>query len=199
MRMRRPAPARRRRSRWARWRQSWWWGMLFAVVAVAGLRLGYSLGSRWVPQPGGPTTVVQTQTQPAPPTASLPVRQATRPETAVKRLDGSAATVGPEEPSVPALARVQQSGPAGQLLYRVQVGNYSARHAAESLRLRLQAAGYEGFVTSGPPYRVQVGAFSGMSRAQDLAVSLRQDGFEPVFIDAAAGDGAGQVGAGGPL
>ncbi|MDI6638185.1 MAG: SPOR domain-containing protein [Bacillota bacterium] len=70
----------------------------------------------------------------------------------------------------------------GQILYRVQVGEFDDRTGAESLARELAGAGYPGFVTGGVPYRVQVGAFAEKANAERLAAELEAKGYSVVVV-----------------
>ena len=78
-------------------------------------------------------------------------------------------------------AQVPPAAP-GQILYRVQVGEFDERTGAESLARELAGAGYLGFVTGGAPYRVQVGAFAEKVNADRLAAELEAKGFSVVVV-----------------
>ncbi|MGE5587819.1 MAG: SPOR domain-containing protein [Clostridia bacterium] len=71
---------------------------------------------------------------------------------------------------------------AGQVLYRVQVGEFDDRTGAEALARELGGAGYPGFVTGGAPYRVQVGAFAEKVNAERLAAEIEARGYSVVVV-----------------
>ncbi|MGE5573743.1 MAG: SPOR domain-containing protein [Bacillota bacterium] len=70
----------------------------------------------------------------------------------------------------------------GEILYRVQVGEFDDRTGAETLARELSGAGYPGFVTSAAPYRVQVGAFADKANADSLVAELEAKGYTVVVM-----------------
>lgn len=78
-----------------------------------------------------------------------------------------------------------QSQPAqiqGTEFYRVQAGVFNQLSNAEAQVALLREAGFEAFISPGPPYRVQTGAFSTLENAERYAAQLREKGFDAVVI-----------------
>lgn len=67
--------------------------------------------------------------------------------------------------------------------WKVQVGAYSHREGAETMKAKLAAAGFSGFIVlSGSLYRVQVGAFSLKTGAETTATKLKTAGFSTYLV-----------------
>lgn len=66
--------------------------------------------------------------------------------------------------------------------YRVQAGVFNHLSNAEAQVALLRDAGFEAFITPGPPYRVQTGAFSTLENAERYANELKAEGFEVAVI-----------------
>ena len=64
-------------------------------------------------------------------------------------------------------------------LYRVQVGAFTKKAAAERKRQAVQAAGFDAFITcvDGKLWRVQVGAYAERSNAEKMLAKLQKAGF----------------------
>ncbi|NLM69343.1 MAG: SPOR domain-containing protein, partial [Firmicutes bacterium] len=66
--------------------------------------------------------------------------------------------------------------------YRVQAGVFNQLSNAEAQVALLREAGFEAFISPGPPYRVQTGAFSTLENAERYAAQLREKGFDAAVI-----------------
>jgi cell division protein FtsN len=114
----------------------------------------------------------------APPPVPRPVKPARPPETR-READRSPETAPPSAAPAPP--------PAAGAAYTVQVGAYSQRTPAETLRGTLAAAGHdarlvEGATPGGVRYRVQVGTFPTREAARETASRLAAERSLPAFV-----------------
>jgi cell division septation protein DedD len=63
-------------------------------------------------------------------------------------------------------------------LYKVHVGNFDSKAAAQVVAEQLRKSGYDIYVTTTAPYRVQVGAFKDQANASKIYTELEERGFD---------------------
>ncbi len=166
--------------------------MVLMLIIMAGLAIGlgvlmgrYAFGllaSGPGPNDGRPPQVAT----PVVPAGATDDTTSTQPNGADVSIPGGTPSVT-GEPSTTAPYPADEGATAppvisGQILYRVQVGEFDDRTGAEGLARELAGAGYPGFVTGGAPYRVQVGAFSEKANADRLASELETKGHSVVVM-----------------
>lgn len=96
----------------------------------------------------------------------------------------SSAISQPQQPGQTATQSAQSSAVTATSsgLYKVQVGSFDDRAAAEALAGQLKRLGYtDAWVTSTLPHRVQVGAYSNPDNASKVVNELESSGYS-VFI-----------------
>ncbi|MEC9487887.1 MAG: SPOR domain-containing protein [Halanaerobium sp.] len=71
---------------------------------------------------------------------------------------------------------------SGQTVFVVQVGAFSQKGNADSVREELVKAGFNAYVVGTSPYKVQVGAFSQRSDAEKLEKELEAKGYVDAFV-----------------
>ena len=79
--------------------------------------------------------------------------------------------------------------PAGDTLYRVQVGAYRIKRNADSMKARLKADGYDAIIVQTTIngqliYRVQVGAYRIKSNADAMQKNLKNAGYDAIIVEA---------------
>ncbi len=87
-----------------------------------------------------------------------------------------------------AVREARASCDPGSQLFAVQLGAFSARSGAETLRARVEEAGFAAYLMSRGGdglHRVRTGRFVHMTSAARYAERLRQEGFEAVVVLAA--------------
>lgn len=96
---------------------------------------------------------------------------------ATSSLSQTSADSQPQQPTQSSAGSATSSG-----LYKVQVGAFDDRDAAEVLAGQLKRQGYpDAWVTSTVPHRVQVGAYSNPDNASKIVNELESSGYS-VFI-----------------
>lgn len=81
------------------------------------------------------------------------------------------------------LGLTKKSGGEAVTLYRVQCGAFAIRLNANTLKKKLESAGYGCMVvTSNRLYKVQCGAFTNRANAENLQRQLKEAGFEAVVV-----------------
>jgi hypothetical protein len=160
-------------------------------------------GAAGVTAPAGTAPAV---TAPAPQAATQPPTAAPVPQEAVKQATLPAAVKRPEAPvpgdvrpdapadstkgaaaseeAVPALAPAREAveeqqavSPTSTVFWRVRIGRYNTREAAEADLHRVQLSVPEAIVVHDGVFRIQAGAFSERQRAEMLATELSRRGF----------------------
>ena len=145
------------------------------------------------PAPEAPLPAVSAPARPAP--VPEPAREAA-PEPARRPEPAPRAPVAKPAPAVPQAAPAAR--PAGPIApgFAVQVGAFTSRSAANELRERLAASGYEAYLTPARgmvdgKVRVRVGPVPDRADAQALALRLERGEKLPTWVLAEAGGNTG--------
>jgi cell division protein FtsN len=163
----------------AGWLKSIFVFLLLVLIVVASFFVSFQLGSRIlspVQKSPGPKINVAIPEPPAS-IASLQKLQAAMSREAVKSKP-VAAKVPPRSP-----ARTKRARLTGKHYYKVQVGLFEDKAAAEELGAKVQAAGFDLYVKKvGGGWRAQVGAYRTKEGAEELRGQLTAKGFSSQLI-----------------
>jgi cell division septation protein DedD len=170
-----------------------------SLLAVLAFLVGAFAGLVWK-EPGlvaayvrGDTTEIAWSTASEPVVAAAPAPTGTgeaRPEPTSPEPETPAATqpapaaAAPARPAPQKPPAVAAPPPAGHIA--VQVGAFGARDAAESLRVRLEKAGFPAYLApsaqAGDPWRVRVGPYPSRDEATRVARRLEQGQKLPIWV-----------------
>ncbi len=87
----------------------------------------------------------------------------------------------------------KEQEPAGDTLYRVQVGAFSKLANAENMKARIEADGFDTYIVKvNALYKVQVGAYSKKSNAEAMLAKIKAHGYDS-YITTYGGQGVASV------
>lgn len=147
--------------------------VFFAFLAISlGVIFGY-LFEDWVKQQPG--TVVQA---PVTGTEDYPATVQDKQDTTSTQIPDKSTTIKNVTPKHEPSATSQRSTtPSAPVAYKVRVGPFATRDAAQIAAKKLETAGYPVYVSTKAPFTVQVGAFGNQSNADHLKTELTGKGY----------------------